>query len=237
MNKASIVIATRNRAKQLRPGLQSIAARNYADVEVLVIDDASTDETPELLEEAKSWLPGLRIHRITRPGGWRLNPSATFNVGHRMAEGDIVIEQGGEVCHLTDCVTPLLRICRPGIVALARVHNGDPSEMQALETDIQKGIYDFPADLTPETVETNGSSWRVPRIGPHKVQLYCGSERPVPFLFLGAIHREDFRAIGGYDENRANRNDEDLANRLLVKGVHFCFVGRAVAFHLKHGKS
>lgn len=234
MKHASIMMATRNRSLQLAMALESIKAQNYQDIDIVVIDDASSDDTTKVLRNHGN---GLRVVRVERPGGYRQNPSAVLNVGHLLTKTDIVIEQGGEVCHLTDCVTPLLKICRPGVVALARVHNGNPSEMQALKTDIQKGIYDFPADFTPETVKTNGNSWRVPHVGPHRIQLYCGNERPAPFLFLGAIHREDFRAIGGYDEHRLNRNDEDLANRLLAKGVRFCFVGNAVAFHLKHGKS
>lgn len=237
MKTVSIVIATRNRVKQLRPGLESIAAQNYTDVEVLVIDDGSDDETPHLLEEAKGWLSGLRVHRIARPGGWRLNPSATFNVGHRMAKGEIVLEQGGEVCHLTDCVTPLVEACRPGRMALARVYNGTPEEMRGLQARIDTGDYPFPEDFEPERCETRGELIKGPRLGEDKLLLYCGLERPAPFMFLGALHQDAFNAVGGYDEHLSRGNDEDLANRLQARGVKFCFVGKAVAFHLKHGKS
>jgi GT2 family glycosyltransferase len=70
-----------------------------------------------------------------------------------------------------------------------------------------------------------------------RMELYCGRLRPVPFLFLGAIHRRDWEALGGYDENLPARNDEDFANRLKARGVRFHFVAKAVAVHLKHGKS
>lgn len=234
MNKASIVIATRNRAPQLRFALESIRLKNYRDVEVVVVDDASTEETAEVLREYGKL---VCTHRIERPGGYRRNPSSVFNVGHLLAKTDIVIEQGGEVCHLTDGVNPLLEVCRPGIVALARVYHGTVAEMKLLEKDIGDGKYIFPENVEPKAVRTTGEHWAVPRIGSHQIYLYTGKERPAPFLFLGAIHQNDFNAIGGYDENRSNKNDEDLANRLLAKGVKFCFVGKAVAFHLKHGKT
>jgi len=234
MNKATIVIATRNRAPQLRLALESIRLKNYRDVEIVVVDDASTEETAEVLREYGKL---VRAHRIERPDGYRRNPSAVFNVGHLLAKTDIVIEQGGEVCHLTDCVTPLVSRCRPGIVALARVHHGDEQQMQKVVREIEGGRYEFPPTYEPESITTRGEYWKLAFVGLSQTPLYCGRERPVPFLFLGAIHKIDFDAVGGYDEKRKNENDEDLANRLLAKGIRFAFLGNAVAFHLKHGKS
>lgn len=232
-NKATILITTRNRAKQLRHGLESIRARDYKDTEILVVDDASIDETPEILRSYNSF---VRVERIERKGGYRRNPGRVLNLGHFLVRSDVVIEQGGEMCHLTDCVSPLLDHCRPGIVALARVYGGDPNQMALLSKDIEIGQHKFPQDAEIEIKNTRGDDLVAPRLE-HEIQLYCGVERPVPFLFLGAIHKRDFDSVGGYDENRLNRADEDLANRLLAKGVKFRFVGKAVAFHLKHGKS
>jgi len=234
MKTATIVVATRNRASQLRLALESIRMKNYQNVDILVIDDASTEETVSVLRDYGRF---VRTERIERPGGYRRNPSSVLNVGHLLAKTDIVIEQGGEVCHLTDCVTPLVSRCRPGIVALARVHHGDEQQMQKVIQEIEGGRYEFPPTYEPESITTKGKHWKLAFVGLNQTPLYCGQERPVPFLFLGAIHRADFDAVGGYDETRASKNDEDLANRLLANGVRFCFVGNAVAFHLQHGKS
>ena len=234
MKRVSIMMATRNRSTQLAVALESIKTQNYQDVEIVVIDDASSDDTTKVL---RSHGNGLRSIRIDRLGGYRPNPSAVLNVGHLVAKSDIVIEQGAEVCHLTDCVTPLLEVCRPGIVALARVHNGSIEEMKSVRQDIITGHYSFPDDFKPDRCETVGTKLKGPIVGKSRTLLYCGRERPAPFLFLGAIHREDFAAVGRYNETIVRGNDEDLANRLQARGVRFCFVGRAVAFHLKHGKS
>lgn len=233
--RATILIVTRNRAPQLTIALESIRARAYEDTEIIVVDDGSTDSTPTILAGYTDILTSLRI---SRQGAYRTNPSAVFNNGHAVAKNEIVIEQGGEVCHLTDCVTPLVEICRPGVVALARVHHGTPDEYHRLQGDIAADRYPYwPANYTPEQLRTNGDTWVVPRMIQNNVRIYCGLERPAPFLFCGAIHQQDFDAVGGYDASLPNRNDEDLANRLIARGVKFTFVGNAVAFHLEHPKT
>jgi hypothetical protein len=234
MARASLLIATRNREPQLRISLPTIQARNYRDLDVVVIDDGSTDGTKHLLRQ---W-PGIRVLSMDRIGGYRKNPSPVWNLGHRSVETDVVIEQGGEVAHLTNCIDPLLETCRPGIVSLARVYHGEVEDLRRVDRHFSDPGAAWPADVLVEGkgMRTNAGTWPAARVTPG-VDLFCGSERPVPFMFLGAIHREDFEAVGGYDESRPDRNDEDLANRLIARGVNFFFSGRAIAFHLRHGKS
>lgn len=179
----------------------------------------------------------FRSFRLRRSGNYRRNPGAVINFGHRQVQGDVTIEQCGEVCHLTDCVEPLMKACRPGRVALARVYHGDVEQMEALQKQIDADEYMFFEDFEPDACQSRGGAIKVPLVGKDRIALYCGLERLAPLLFLGAIHKEDFDAVKGYNEEIPRAADDDLARRLQARGVRFCFVGRAVAFHLRHGKS
>jgi glycosyltransferase involved in cell wall biosynthesis len=54
--------------------------------EVIVVDDGSTDRTPQLLREALARLPWLRVLRMARNGG----QSAAFEAGFAAARGDVI---------------------------------------------------------------------------------------------------------------------------------------------------
>ncbi|MBA3961633.1 MAG: glycosyltransferase family 2 protein [Chthoniobacterales bacterium] len=59
----SFCIPTRNRASYLRVLLESIAEQSTPEIEVVISDDASTDETQELVESYRTRLPQLTYER------------------------------------------------------------------------------------------------------------------------------------------------------------------------------
>lgn len=59
----TVVIPTHNRAQVLCQTLESIAAQEDASIEIVVVDDASTDETPEVLSQ----FPQISVIRNDQP--------------------------------------------------------------------------------------------------------------------------------------------------------------------------
>ena len=56
-------------------------------------------------------------------------------------------------------------------------------------------------------------------------QVYCGVENPRPYFFCGAIRREWFEKLRGFDEDFKGYGweDDDFADRLRREGVEFVF--------------
>ena len=52
--KVSIIIPTYNRVKMLEKSIESVFAQSYKDWELIIIDDASTDETEERMKQLSS---------------------------------------------------------------------------------------------------------------------------------------------------------------------------------------
>src|SRR5512143_3860267 len=51
--QVSVYLPTRNRAASLRRAIESVLAQTYADFELIVVDDGSSDGTREVLESVQ----------------------------------------------------------------------------------------------------------------------------------------------------------------------------------------
>lgn len=80
----SAVIPTRNRARMVGEAVESALCQRNGEVEVIVVDDASTDDTANVL--ARSF--ASRIHVLRLPQ--RRGAGAARNAGVRLASGELV---------------------------------------------------------------------------------------------------------------------------------------------------
>ncbi len=80
--KVSVVVASYNGANTLKACLESLRNLNYADYEVILVDDGSTDATPQLVQQ----FPNVRYFRHHK----NLGLSVARNSGIAAAEGEIV---------------------------------------------------------------------------------------------------------------------------------------------------
>lgn len=82
----SVLMATHNCAPFLGEAVQSLLHQTFEDFELIIIDDASTDETPCLLRRFQDMDPRVRCERNER--NRRLGPS--LNRGLRLCRCDLV---------------------------------------------------------------------------------------------------------------------------------------------------
>lgn len=84
MPRASILIPAFNAEQTILVALDSAQAQTLADIEVLVVDDASADGTAALVRERALADPRIRLLQLPRNGG----PSAARNAGLAAASGE-----------------------------------------------------------------------------------------------------------------------------------------------------
>jgi glycosyltransferase involved in cell wall biosynthesis/GT2 family glycosyltransferase len=82
----SVVMAVRNGARHLRESVASILAQDMPDFEFLIVDDASTDESPAILAAHAEADRRVRIVRLEGPEG----QARALNAGLALARGRFV---------------------------------------------------------------------------------------------------------------------------------------------------
>jgi chlorobactene glucosyltransferase len=88
----SVVVPARNEARNIKRCVQSLLVQNYPRLEVIVVDDRSTDATPEILAElveraAAGSVPLRVLVGAELPPGWAGKPHALVQ-GVAAASGD-----------------------------------------------------------------------------------------------------------------------------------------------------
>lgn len=86
----SVVIPTYNRAGTLRRAIQSVLTQSYRDIELIVVDDASTDASAEILAQIDD--PRMRV--ITHPQNKGFG--GALNTGARAAKGSYIAFQDSD---------------------------------------------------------------------------------------------------------------------------------------------
>jgi 4,4'-diaponeurosporenoate glycosyltransferase len=84
--RVSVIIPARNERHRITPLLASLAAQDYPNVEMILVDDGSTDGTAEL---ARGW--GATVVEVSAPPtGWLGKPYACW-VGAAHASGELLV--------------------------------------------------------------------------------------------------------------------------------------------------
>lgn len=80
----SVVLPTHNGAQWLRQAVDSVLNQTYTDIELICVNDASTDETGRIIEECAQ--EDSRVKIITNEVNQKLPKS--LNIGFKQAEGE-----------------------------------------------------------------------------------------------------------------------------------------------------
>ncbi len=87
MIRVSVIIPTYNRADLLPTAISSVLAQTYTDWELIVVDDASTDNTREVIKEWEAKDSRIRSVSLNKNSGGPAHPK---NVGVESARGEFI---------------------------------------------------------------------------------------------------------------------------------------------------
>jgi glycosyltransferase involved in cell wall biosynthesis len=191
----SVVIPTYNRADLVCGAVESALAQTYANVEVIVVDDGSTDDTHVRLQSY-----GSRIRVLHQPNG---GPAKARNTGIKASTGEVIAFLDSDDIWLAEKlerqVSALDRAgaSAPCCLSNARLRFVDGRELTSfdlslLKTDHEEGIWVNVAEVL--------------------------ATRFVLFNQAVAVRRSVLDRIGGFNPVFPPLEDYELALRLSLEG-------------------
>ncbi|MFZ0678376.1 glycosyltransferase family 2 protein [Candidatus Binatus sp.] len=106
----SIVINNYNYGRYLRAAIDSALAQTYPEVEVIVVDDGSTDDSREIIVSY-----GKRIIPVIKSNGGQ---GSALNAGFEMSRGEIVMFLDADDELLPEAVDRVVKAWRPGVAKI-----------------------------------------------------------------------------------------------------------------------
>lgn len=102
----TIMIPAHNEEVVIRQTLDYLLTKlNYHNYEILVMDDGSTDKTPEILKQMQAKYPHLRVIRIEENQG----KAHAFNIGIFFAKGDYILSNDADTIPEPDALEKYMR--------------------------------------------------------------------------------------------------------------------------------
>lgn len=201
----SVVIPTFNRARYLGEAIQSVLLQSYRELQVIVVDDGSTDDTGAVVRTISD--PRVRyIYQENR------GVAAALNTGWRAARGAVIGRLDSD-----DAWLPEL------LAALVPYLEGDPS--LGVVYARARGMDEHGRPLS----QLIGAPEKFPG-ATLKSLLYSDFVAPTAVIYRRACIEQ----IGGYDESLPGTEDWDAWIR-MAEHCRFGFVPRVLARYRFHG--
>jgi cellulose synthase/poly-beta-1,6-N-acetylglucosamine synthase-like glycosyltransferase len=198
----SVIVPAYNEKEGIEAAVRSLAGGDYPDIEVVVVDDGSTDGTASLVE--RMGLPNVRVVRV--PNGGKAN---ALNTGIALARHDLIVTVDGDTIFETDSIRMLVQpFADPKVGAIAgNVKVGNRQRMVAAWQHIE---YVIGFNLDRRLYEILGCMPTVPGA-------------------IGAFRRSALAEVGGIsDETLAE--DTDVTMALCRAGWKVVYEERARAW-------
>jgi glycosyltransferase involved in cell wall biosynthesis len=199
----SIIVPACNEVGTIGPALATLLAQNYANLEIVVVNDRSTDGTGEILREMQQRHPELIILDIHElPEGW-LGKHHALHCGATLAKGDILLFTDADIHMQASTVARAVnRLERAGLDHLCLIFKNKAKGwlLNSLILDAGGGLF----LLFKPWLASNPRSKRFMGVGAFNM-----------------VRRRAYEQVGGHDAIKTHPIDDLMLGKIIKEaGLH-----------------
>jgi hypothetical protein len=198
--RVSIIAPALNEQRHIESAVRSLLAQDYPSLEIVLIDDRSTDATPQILARLAAEHPRLRCVTVRElPGGWLGKNHANW-LGAQAATGEVLLFTDADV------------VMAPGAVDRALAY-------------LDRGRWDHlavaPRVALPGTLLSQFTLYFGLLFSLYARPWAARDPQSRAYVGIGAfnlVRREAYFACGGHERVRLRPDDDVKLGKLLKRG-------------------
>jgi glycosyltransferase involved in cell wall biosynthesis len=205
----SVILPACNEEEHIEQAIRSQLDQDYRHLEIIAVNDRSTDSTGAILEKLKEKYESLKvIHVDSLPRGW-MGKAHALQLGAESADGRYLLFTDGDVSmdHST-----LSR-------AVGYMHGGDLDHISLIFRNVSSGLL-----LNSLILDSGAGLLQLFR--PWRARIKTSKN----FIGVGAfnmVKREVYRAVGGHRSPRMHPIDDIMLGKIIKRGGYSqeCLLG------------
>ncbi len=197
----TVMIPAHNEESVISSTVENILAMDYENFDIIVIDDRSTDNTPNVIKELEQKYE--KVTALIRPQGTFPGKSAVLNDAFKIAKGEAILVFDADATVEPDFLKKMVPNLEPKDVGAVQARKVIRNKNVNILTRCQNNEYTMDSHLQVGRDSVKGA-----------VELRGNGE---------LIKREAIEDIGGWN-NYTIVDDLDMSTRLHIKGwdIRFC---------------
>jgi len=206
MHLISVIMAARNEEEYIGKSLESLLNQTYPNIEIIVINDGSTDRTEEIVKEYIKKYKNIRLINIEHEREWGCIVPRI--IGIENAKEGILFVVDADAYYDKDYVEKCIKYLEePNVAgAVGRIRVWDPKTWFSKCRDFHyRGRWNDIENIKKEIKEGKIAPW----------------------IFKKSVYYE----VGGYNPSLSYGEDRDFAIRLLKAGYEIVFVPETEWYH------
>lgn len=195
-NKISIIVPCRNEECYIEDTIKNILHQDYQNIEVLIIDGASSDSTADIIK--KYAIKNSKIRFFENPNR---TVSYALNLGIRNSKGDIIVRMDAHCKYPSNYVSELVK-----------------NLLESNAANVGGVWITKPGNSTNKAHAIAEATSSIFGIGNAFYRLKSKFIRKVDTVPFGCFKREIFNQIGLFDEDLIRNQDDEFNGRLVKNG-------------------